>query len=79
MEEPGFRQIVFRPNFIKDLNRAEASYESIQGMIEASWKQTSPGSFEYRISLPANTSGELRLPEGEMKVAPGDHVFHIQL
>jgi alpha-L-rhamnosidase len=79
VSEPGFRKILLKPNFVKRLDHAEARYQSIQGEISASWKQVSPGAFEYRVSLPPNTSGEVMLPGGKTKVSAGDHVFNIQL
>lgn len=79
VESPGFKKVLFKPQFIRDLDHAEASYESIQGMIKASWNQTSPGQYEYRITLPPNTRGEVLLPDGKLQLLPGDHTFEIQL
>ena len=56
-----------------------ASYQSIQGEIKASWKQTSPGTFVYHVSVPPNTRAELVLPEGSSELVSGDHVFTINL
>lgn len=79
VSEPGFKKIVFRPNFIRDLDHAEASYQSIQGQIKASWKQTSPGQFEYRVTIPPNTRSEVVLPDSRKELLPGDHVFNVAL
>jgi alpha-L-rhamnosidase len=79
MKEPGFRKIIFRPNFVKDLDHARATYQSIQGEIKASWKQTSTGTFEYQVTVPPNTTAELVLPEGTQKLVAGDHTFTVNL
>ncbi len=79
MEEPGFRKIIFRPNFVKALDYARASYQSIQGEIKASWKQTSPGIFEYQVSVPPNTTAELVLPDGTNELVSGDYTFKVKL
>jgi alpha-L-rhamnosidase len=79
MKEPGFRKIIFRPNFLRDLDHAEASYQSIQGEIAASWEQTAPGHFIYKVTVPSNTQSELILPEGIQRLEPGKHTFTIAL
>ena len=76
--EPGFRKIVFRPNFIAELAYVKATYLSIQGRIEASWKLTSPGTYEYRISIPPNCFSEVVLPGGTRELEPGEHTFFIE-
>ncbi len=78
VEEPGFRNIIFRPNFIADLDHVEASYQSIQGEIKASWTQTFPGVFEYTVSVPANCKGEVILPGGKQNLTPGEYNFKIK-
>jgi len=79
VSSPGFRNIILRPNFIKDLDHAEASYLSIQGEIKASWVQESTGNFEYRVSLPPNCTGYIFLPDLEKELKPGEHVFKVEL
>jgi len=78
-QEPGFKQIIFRPNFIRRLDHAEATYNSIQGEIRAAWEQTSSGTFEYSVTVPPNTSALLVLPSGSQKLNPGEHLFKINL
>ena len=77
--EPGFKKIVFKPNFIKSLDFAEASYKSLQGEVIASWKQTEPDKFEYRVTLPPNTKAELVLPGKTQILEPGSHTFEVEL
>jgi alpha-L-rhamnosidase len=72
------KKIIFRPNFLKDLDHANASYHSIQGEIKAGWKQTSPGVFEYKVTVPSNCSAVVVLPGGEKKLEPGEHLMHVR-
>jgi len=77
VDEPGFRKIIFHPNFIEDMDHASASYQSIQGEIKASWIQTSPGVFEYSVTVPSNCKAVAILPDGKQNLIPGEHVFKI--
>lgn len=38
-QNPGFRNIIIRPHFIKDLQWAKAEYNSISGLIKSEWKR----------------------------------------
>lgn len=77
-DQPGFKKIVFRPNFIPDLDHVSASYQSIQGEIQASWKQVSPGIFEYRVSIPPNCESQAILPGGAKQMEPGSHIIVVE-
>lgn len=62
-ENPGFKEILFRPYVFDGIDNAEGSYESIYGKISASWKKdVTNGTFEYNIELPPNTSGTIVIP-----------------
>ena len=58
---PGFTHFILKPLPGGSLTWAKGSYHSISGQIEADWKKTSQN-FEYRISIPANTSATIHLP-----------------
>jgi alpha-L-rhamnosidase len=62
-ENPGFKHILLKPNFVKGLNYVEASYMSPYGKIVAGWKREKK-SVVYRVTVPANTTADLYLPEG---------------
>ena len=57
---------------------AHASYHSIQGEIKAGWKQSSPGVFEYQVTVPPNCSAVVVLPGGEKKLEPGEHLMIVR-
>jgi len=57
------------------LTRAEASFDSPYGLVKSSWKKADDG-YHYCISIPANTSAELRLPGKEsIELLSGEHRF----
>jgi alpha-L-rhamnosidase len=68
-EDPGYKRIIFRPGpptagsnpDNKPIDWVKAEYDSVRGRIESSWKQTSE-KFEYKVTVPANTTGLLYLP-----------------
>lgn len=59
---PGFKNIILRPSFIQNLNRAEGEHESPYGKIEASWKRIG-GKISYKVVVPPNSTATLFLPE----------------
>lgn len=76
----GYKHIVFQPNFeIQELSHVDASYMSIYGLIISKWKKT-PTHLEWDIELPANTTGEVHLPNGtKQKIGSGKHHFSVDI
>ncbi len=58
---PGFKKIVIRPATPGDLTWVKASYKSIYGRIESSWKRDG-GRFTLDVEIPPNTSATVYLP-----------------
>ena len=57
---------------------AEAKYNSIYGMVESSWERRD-GKTVYTITIPANCTAEIRLPEGmSQTVGAGTYTFEEQ-
>lgn len=57
------------------LEYARAAYRSRYGKIACGWKKTD-GGYEYSVSVPANTSARVVLPDGaEHVVGAGEYVF----
>ena len=55
--------------------RAEASYNSVFGMIRSGWERKD-GKTTYTVAVPANCEAEVLLPNGAIKaLAAGTHVF----
>ena len=60
----GFKKIIVAPQPVGDLTWAQASYDSICGPVSARWER-SGGTFTLKVSIPANTSAEVRVPARE--------------
>jgi hypothetical protein len=79
---PGFRHFFVQPTPVGDLAWARASYDSIAGLVESSWRRVGER-FELDVTIPANTSATIRWPEGfalprgassrEIELASGRH------
>ena len=65
---PGFKSIIFKPYFTKQLKHVNASYESRFGTIKSNWKNES-GKFIWEIEVPKNTTGEVYVPSYGKKVS----------
>lgn len=65
----GYKHIVLRPGppsadsnpEHEPIHWVKAEYDSIRGKIAVDWKQT-PESFEYKVTIPTNTTATLYLP-----------------
>src|SRR5690606_6800976 len=55
-------QVVIRPEPGGKLTSAKALYNSIRGPIETEWSIGEDRAFSLRVSIPANTRAEVRLP-----------------
>ncbi len=64
--KPGFSDILFTPTFIKELDHAEASYQSIQGYTSIAWKRQNAKEIAVKIAVPCNATGKLVLPEHDL-------------
>jgi alpha-L-rhamnosidase len=62
-EAPGFKNIILRPSFFRELDDASASHQSPYGKIVSQWKREGKKLF-YTIVIPANSTADLYLPEG---------------
>lgn len=81
-EQPGFKHIILRPNFIKQLQHFEASHESPYGTIVSRWEWKRKN-IHYEVTVPANSSATLYLPDhiqGERvrKLVAGKHVLNLR-
>lgn len=76
----GYKHIVFQPAFdVQELSRVDASYMSIYGKIVSRWTKT-PTHLEWDIELPANTTGEVHLPDGRKeKIGSGKYYFSVDI
>ncbi|WP_157208146.1 glycoside hydrolase family 78 protein [Mariniflexile maritimum] len=59
--DPGFKQIIMKPDFEAGLSYVNASYKSSYGLIKSHWKK-SKNHLEWHITIPANTSALVYVP-----------------
>jgi alpha-L-rhamnosidase len=58
--QPGFKNIILKPNFVSGLEHFEASHEGPYGTIISSWKKKGK-TVEYQVTIPANSTATLYL------------------
>lgn len=82
-ERPGFKHILLRPYFPKELEHFEARFDSPYGEILSKWEWEGDG-VRYTVRVPPNSSATLHLPanidhEGArtMKLEAGEHRFFL--
>jgi alpha-L-rhamnosidase len=64
-ENPGFRNIILKPNFVKGLNHFVARHDGPYGTIISSWKKDGY-EIEYKVVIPANSTATLYLKASEI-------------
>ena len=83
---PGFKKIIIAPHIPstasnpdgKPLDWVRASYEHPRGRIVSAWKREG-GKLIFDITIPANTTAAVHLPNGEVKeVGSGTHHFEVR-
>ena len=64
--QPGFKNILLEPHFVKGLNSFEASHTGPYGEIISGWKKTGEKT-EYHVTIPANCTATLILMAKKIK------------
>ena len=59
-QQPGFKNIILKPDFVKGLTSFEAGHTGPFGEIVSSWKRTGT-KIEYKITIPPNSTADLSL------------------
>jgi alpha-L-rhamnosidase len=73
-EKPGYKHIIMRPRPGGGLTGAKAEFLSQYGLIRSAWKWEN-GVFEWRISVPANTTATVHIPfSGGASIWEGDQL-----
>ena len=81
-QQPGFKHITLRPNFVKELKHFEAQHDSPYGKIISKWEWKKKN-ISYEVTIPANSTATLYLPdyiEGNktMKLESGKHLLRLK-
>ena len=74
--KPGFKHVIMRPDFsIAALNGVTATYPSIYGEIKSHWERKE-GQFVWTVTIPANTTATLYLPDGKVEnIGSGTYTY----
>ncbi len=81
-QQPGFKHIILRPNFVKGLDAFEAKHLSPYGEIISKWS-VKKKNVTYKVVIPANSSATLYLPDnigGEKirSLEAGTHILKLR-
>ena len=81
-KNPGFKNILLKPNFVKGLEAFEAKHEGPYGEITSSWKKQSD-QVNYTVFVPPNSTAILFLKGKEVRLEDekiqGNRDYKIQL
>ena len=59
-EDPGFKNVVLQPNFVKGLDHFSAVHKGPYGTISSAWKRTAKG-IVYQVTIPPNSTATVHL------------------
>jgi alpha-L-rhamnosidase len=65
--QPGFKNIVLKPNFVAGLDAFEAQHDGPYGTIVSKWARVKEG-IEYEVVIPPNSTATLHLPGRNISV-----------
>jgi len=77
-KQPGFKNVILKPDFVKGLNSFEAIHTGPYGTITSSWKRTG-AKITYQVVIPPNSTAELSLKgktilEGGKKLTEDENI-----
>lgn len=75
--EAGYKKFSIKPMFMKGITWADASYESVYGTIRSAWKCEN-NVITVDITIPANTTADIYLPEKDGVITLGSGTYHYE-
>jgi alpha-L-rhamnosidase len=66
----GFEHIVIKPTPVGDVTWAKASFESVRGLIESSWR-IEGGRFKLDVTIPCGSDAVVYLPSSQGRIVEG--------
>ena len=72
----GERSFTIAPKVGGTLTHASLSYDSVYGRVESSWRREN-GVTTYTVSIPANTTAKIQIPDGERVLGAGRYEFTV--
>jgi len=64
--QPGFKNVLLEPHFVKGLNSFQSKHKGPYGEILSEWKRVGK-KITFQLTVPANSSATLKLVGGEIK------------
>lgn len=77
LAEPGYKVFALKPMFIKGITWVKLRFESVYGTIKADWCCEN-GMITVDVTVPANTSCRLTLPEKDGTINLGSGSYHYE-
>ena len=79
-KQPGFKHIIIKPDFsVEDMDSVNVSYETLYGKVTSHWTKNN-GQLDWHIVVPANTTADAYLPDGQVKqLGSGDWSFSVKM
>lgn len=75
--KPGYKKFKVQPMFVKGIEEAGVTFESIYGQIESKWS-CKDGKICGYVKVPVNTTAEIHLPEKEEVLTVGSGVYEYE-
>ena len=75
--EPGYKKILLKPVLTHSITKLKASLETIYGTIDSAWSCKN-GIIKVDVTIPANTTAVLILPEKEEQLELGSGNYHYE-
>ena len=66
LDSPGYKTILMTPELGQGIAWAKGHYDSVHGRIGSNWK-AGAGTFEWKVTIPPNTTATLRIPAADVK------------
>ncbi len=79
-EQVAFKHIILKPDFdIEELSKVNTSYITPYGKVVSSWSKT-PMHLEWDVTIPANTTAEIHLPNGKVeRIGSGSYHYSVDI
>lgn len=78
-QNPGYRNIIIRPQVIDAITWVEASKDTPYGRVEVRW-ETADGGFTLNVKVPAGSTASVYMPDGcERTLCSGSHTLTCKL
>ena len=77
LEKPGYKESILRPQFVQGITEVSASRKTPYGVLSCAWKCKN-GTITVDVTVPANTTATLCLPEKEEAISLGSGSYHYE-